>query len=104
MWIIYTVNPRISVPGDLFIFDILVGAYTRGLIELSETCHFKFHRIVHISVYNNAFINFRDVLFQDHEAWTIFFYVNFVETIKHQRGLRWQNQDIGIGGLIEGAY
>ena len=50
-------------------------------------------------IYSKVFILFRDVLFQDHEAWTSFLSILFVRMIKHQWGLIWQ---VGSGGLFQG--
>ena len=78
-------------PWGLFIVDIFwVGAYSRGslirggLIKLFETCRIKIQFQNPFYKTNSLNINlqqcftlfldvlFRDVLFQDHEAWTSF--------------------------------
>ena len=58
-------------------------SYSRGLIKLPENSFFhNIKRIVLISIYNNVFILFLDVLFQGHEALTSFLCIQFARRIK----------------------
>ena len=57
-----------------------------------------------MSIYNNAFTLFRDVLFQDHEAWTSLMRIISLER-QNTSGVSYgKNEYVGSGGLFKGGF